>query len=1391
MPADAVRIRIGSAVMAAFLVMGLQLLPAAPASADDLFLPVEPLGGQAVDAASVAATPEFLGATLRRRQARADRRLLDEARATAARGGNAEGLIDLNLFDDASFGVTGLRTAPTSAGFSLSGELDGVPFGTVNLVVNGDVIVGTVRAPGVTYTIRSIAGGDLEIRQTDEGTLPECAGPRAPPVEPGALGTDVAGSSVSIGSTSDPSRVDVLVVYTSAAKDEAGGEDAIEATIDLWFTEANGYFTASDVDLQIHLAHVEELDYVETSKSFELFPLRLTEDGIMDRVQAMRDAVGADVVHLVERWGSSGRGRYCGLAYFMEDVGTSFARYAFGITVLSCGSTTFAHELGHNMGLNHDRYAHDVDLDYGLTNKPYNYAYGYVNQAGFDSGSAASRRWRTIMAYSTQCSHAGVSGCSRVGRFSNPAQTRSGDPLGVWSNGNASAVTGPADASSTLNGTRATVAEFRSPGTNPAVVSLRRRQPAEEKTNGSTLGWRLAFTRDVKNVTSGDFELAGSGLGTTTLTVTAKTGSQQIYDIDVTAGLSAFNGEVTLGFAAGQNILDLADMVLDTTWPAAAERTYTLDHAAPSPAIAPSSASSSPFVATVRFAEDVEDFADAGDVTATNATVGAPSRSDARTYTVQVTPTTTAASTVTLTVPAGAAKDIVGNQSVVASQAVTYDPSTTVSLAVGGFSNGSIAENATWTSATPSVTGSPVGTVSWTKEGTDAGHFAINGATGVLTLPGRDFEELADANGDNGYEVTARVADANGNSATAQITVTVTDAVEARALRVSNASSRKVPETRSYTEKPSLWPKIVCPDVCKVGEGPVGAVTWSKTGADAALFELDTAAGDLSLEAKDFESPVDANTDNDYEVTVSATDSDGNSASKDVTVRVTKGPPLWLAITDLSSASVEEDNSWTSATPSVGGASGGVTWTTEGPDADQFSVDPGSGVLTLAARDHENPADADGDNIYEVRPRATDDNGNSGTAPVTVTVTPPNQAPVAVGSLIGPDLQVGDGNKTVDVAGAFEDPEMDMLTYGASSSAPAVAGAGVSGSQVRLTPMGAGTATITVTATDVAGSNTPATQTFDVRVKGRRGVTISHDALTVDEGSNDSYTVVLDSEPTGTVTVTPSVPANTDLSVDPMELEFTTGNWRMPQTVFVEAETDPDTVADAPVTISHQVSGADYSAVRASSVRVTIVEADTSTLSVDAVEAPENGGTLVFLSDPEQIEQLGGDGGLRHLQRFRVHRRASRLGLHGSERHAHILDRSARRPADRRGHHGRHGGRGRGGDVPADAQQRAARVAGGRRFDAAGDGDDSGRRRSGSRGVVRFGELRSDGGRHGHRDRPVESRSRAGLGCLPGSHAPRRRDGCRLLGCASERDLRAGREDPGVPVRGDGRHCGR
>ena len=65
------------------------------------------------------------------------------------------GELKLNLFDDTVFTGIVERTAPTfSGGQSLSGRLVGVEGGTLTLVVNGDVVAGTVRTPEATYRIR-------------------------------------------------------------------------------------------------------------------------------------------------------------------------------------------------------------------------------------------------------------------------------------------------------------------------------------------------------------------------------------------------------------------------------------------------------------------------------------------------------------------------------------------------------------------------------------------------------------------------------------------------------------------------------------------------------------------------------------------------------------------------------------------------------------------------------------------------------------------------------------------------------------------------------------------------------------------------------------------------------------------------------------------------------------------------------------------------------------------------------------------------------------------------------------------------------------------------------------------------------------------------------------
>ena len=229
----------------------------------------------------------------------------------------------------------------------------------------------------------------------------------------------------------------------------------------------------------------------------------------------------------------------------------------------------------------------------------------------------------------------------------------------------------------------------------------------------------------------------------------------------------------------------------------------------------------------------------------------------------------------------------------------------------------------------------------------------------------------------------------------------------------------------------------------------------------------------------------------------------------------------------------------------------------------------------------------DGPATATVDVTATDAGGSNTRARHRFDVTVLNEPPQAVGSLADVALHLGEGNQVVDVSSAFDDPDNEALTYAASSSAPEVARSTISGSRVTLTPVSLGSATITVTATDLDGSGMSATQTIAVRVKGPRGVTVSTDALTVVEGSTATYTVALDSEPTGEVTITPSVSSGGKATVSPSSLTFDAADWETAKTVTVEGVEDEDSDRES-ATIDHAVSGADYGSIAAASVSVRV-----------------------------------------------------------------------------------------------------------------------------------------------------------------------------------------------------------
>ncbi len=97
---------------------------------------------------------------------------------------------------------------------------------------------------------------------------------------------------------------------------------------------------------------------------------------------------------------------------------------------------------------------------------------------------------------------------------------------------------------------------------------------------------------------------------------------------------------------------------------------------------------------------------------------------------------------------------------------------------------------------------------------------------------------------------------------------------------------------------------------------------------------------------------------------------------------------------------------------------------------------------------------------------ATDPAGLS--AAQTFHATVPNRAPEAAGMIEDRTVLVGE-TAELDASAYFTDPDGDALSYGASSSDPAVAAVSVSGSEVTIGAVSPGSATIEVTATDPAG----------------------------------------------------------------------------------------------------------------------------------------------------------------------------------------------------------------------------------------------------------------------------------------------------------------------------------
>ena len=126
------------------------------------------------------------------------------------------------------------------------------------------------------------------------------------------------------------------------------------------------------------------------------------------------------------------------------------------------------------------------------------------------------------------------------------------------------------------------------------------------------------------------------------------------------------------------------------------------------------------------------------------------------------------------------------------------------------------------------------------------------------------------------------------------------------------------------------------------------------------------------------------------------------------------------------------------------------------------------------------------------------------------------------------------------------------------------------------------------------------------------GVSVSPQALTLEEGGSGSYTIALGSQPTAEVTIAVAASGDLPIEITPPELTFAPSEWQAAQEITVTVPDDDDAIVESPVELLHAVTGGDYDGQPAASVEVEILETDFPEIAIDNARAEEGEGGIVF-----------------------------------------------------------------------------------------------------------------------------------------------------------------------------------